>query len=312
MKPYSHDLRIRIYNYSLTRSIRKTADIFSVSPNTVYLLKQLFIETGSLEPREYPSEYPHLITPEGESYLQSLLSKEVDLTLEELRNRYAGVYGVLVSIGTMYNTLERLNITRKKKTFSDPKKSSPEVKIKKEKYDEQLEIIEPEKRFYLDETGSCLNMTPVYGRSEQGKRVYDKRPTNPGTRINTVAVLSEEGIKAQYNYTGSLNADFFITYLNTFVLPILTNGQTLILDNHPVHRAKSVQSFLKQNGIKFLYLPPYSPDLNPIEEAFSKFKQYIKKQKSRTVDALLNVIKDALNTITRNDAIGYFNHAAEF
>ena len=283
MKPYSHDLRIRIYNYSLTRSIRKTADIFSVSPNTVYLLKQLFIETGSLEPREYPSEYPHLITPEGESYLQSLLSKEVDLTLEELRNRYAGVYGVLVSIGTMYNTLERLNITRKKKTFSDPKKSSPEVKIKKEKYDEQLEIIEPEKRFYLDETGSCLNMMPVYGRSEQGKRVYDKRPTNPGTRINTVAVLSEEGIKAQYNYTGSLNADFFITYLNTFVLPILTNGQTLILDNHPVHRAKSVQSFLKQNGIKFLYLPPYSPDLNPIEEAFSKFKQYIKKQKSRTV-----------------------------
>jgi len=312
MKPYSHDLRIRIYNYSLTHTIRETARIFSVSPNTVYLLNQLFIETGSLEPRECPSEYPHLITPEGESYLQSLLSKEVDLTLEELRNRYAGVYGVLVSIGTMYNTLERLNITRKKKTFSDPKKSTPEVEIKKEKYDEQLANIEPEKRFYLDETGSCLNMTPLYGRSQQGKRVYDKRPTNPGTRINTVAVLSEEGIKAQYNYTGSLNADFFITYLNTFVLPILTNGQTLILDNHPVHRAKSVQSFLKQNGIKFLYLPPYSPDLNPIEEAFSKFKQYIKKQKARTVDALLNVIKDALNTITRNDAIGYFNHAAEF
>ena len=76
-----------------------------MSPNTVYLLDQLFKETGSLEPRECPSEYPHLITPEGESYLQSLLSKEVDLTLEELRNRYAGVYGVLVSIDTMYNTL---------------------------------------------------------------------------------------------------------------------------------------------------------------------------------------------------------------
>jgi transposase len=311
MRPYSHDLRIRIYNYSLTHSIRETARIFSVSPNTVYLLNQLFIETGSLEPRECPSEYPHLITPEGEIYLKILLSEEVDLTLEELRSRYADVYGVQVSMGTMYNTLEKLNITRKKKTFSDPKKSTQEVKIKKAEYDEKLENIEQEKRFYLDETGCCLNMTSIYGRSEQGKRVYDTRPTHPGTRINTVAVLSEEGIKAQYSYTGSLNADIFITYLNAFILPII-NGQTLILDNHPVHRAKSVQSFLKQNNINFLYLPPYSPDLNPIEEAFSKIKQYIKKQKARTKSMLLNVINNAINTITRNDAMGYFNHAAEF
>ena len=77
---------------SLTHSIRETARIFSVSPNTVYLLNQLFIETGSLEPRECP----HLITPEGEIYLKILLSEEVDLTLEELRSRYAEVYGVQV------------------------------------------------------------------------------------------------------------------------------------------------------------------------------------------------------------------------
>lgn len=312
MKPYSHDLRIRIYNYSLTHSIRKTAEIFSVSPSTVNLLKQLYLETGALEPRECPSEYPHLITPEGEKYLQLLLSEEVDLTLEGLRNRYEEAFGVRVSIGTMYNLLEKLNITRKKKTFSDPKKNTLEVETKKESYDKQLAEIESEKRFYLDETGSCMNMTLLYGRSPQGQRVYDKKPTSPGTRINTIAILSEEGIKAQYSYTDSLTARLFIIYLNTFVLPILTNGQTLILDNHPVHRAKSVQNYLKQNKIKFLYLPPYSPELNPIEEAFSKFKQYIKKQKARTVDALLNAIKDAINTITRSDIIGYFNHAAEF
>ena len=94
-------------------------------------------------------------------------------------------------------------------------------------------------------------------------------------------------------------------------MPII-NGQTLILDNHPVHRAKSVQSFLKQNNINFLYLPPYSPYLNPIEEAFSKIKPYIKKQKARTKSMLLNVINNAINTITRNDTMGYFNHATEF
>jgi transposase len=312
MKPYSLDLRIRIYNYSLTHTIRETAEVFSVSPDTVHLLRKLFIETGSLNPRERSSEYPHLITPTGETYLQLLLDKEVDLTLEELCNRYEDTFGIRVSIGTMYNTLELLNITRKKKTFSDPKKSSDEVKAKKEIYDKNLESIPPEKRFYLDETGSCLNMSPLYGRSFQGERVYDKRPTHPGKRINTAAVLTKEGIKAQYSYMGSLNAKLFVFYLATFVLPCVSDGQTLIMDNHPVHRAGYVQDYLNKNKINFLYLPPYSPDLNPIEEAFSKIKQYIKKQKARTVDKLLNVIKEALNIITPNDANGYFNHAAEF
>jgi len=312
MKPYSLDLRIRIHNYSLTHTIRETGVVFNVSPDTVHLLRKLFIETGSLNPRESSYKYPHLITPAGEAYLQSLLAKEVDLTLEELCNRYEDTFGIRVSTGTMYNTLEQLNITRKKKTFSDPKKSTDEVKVKKEIYDKQLETIEAEKRFYLDETGSFLNMSPLYGRSSQGERVYDKRPTHPGKRVNTVAILTKEGIKAQYNYLGSLNAKIFIFYLATFILPALIDGQTLIMDNHPVHRAGEVQNYLKQNKIKFLYLPPYSPDLNPIEEAFSKIKQYIKKQKARTVDKLLNVIKEAFNIITPNDANGYFNHAADF
>ncbi|MGZ5193780.1 MAG: transposase [Kaistella sp.] len=104
----------------------------------------------------------------------------------------------------------------------------------------------------------------------------------------------------------------FVLYLETSVLPILENGQTLIMDRHPVHRAKIVQSYLKQNNVKFLYLPAYSPELNPIEEAFSKIKQYIKKQKARTVDELLKVLKKAFDIITINDVKKYFNHAAEF
>lgn len=122
MKSYSEDLRIRMFTYSLTHSIRETARFFNVSPNTVYLLRKVFIETGGLKPREHLRERAHLITPEGESYLKSLLVEENDLTLEELRHRYKKVYGVQVSIGTMFNTLERMNITYKKKSFSDPKK----------------------------------------------------------------------------------------------------------------------------------------------------------------------------------------------
>lgn len=312
MKPYSYDLRIRIFNYSLTHSIRETARIFQVSPNTVHLLRQLFFETGSLNPREHPHEFPRLITPEGELYLGLLLSTDNDLTLTELCDRYEQAYGVRVSIGTMFNTLEQLHITRKKKTFSDPKKNSDAAKVEKENYDAQLETIKPDDRLYLDETGSCLNMTPLYGRSPEGERAYDQKPTYPSTTVSTVAILSEEGIKAQYTYTGSLNAKVFVLYLETFVLSTLENGQTLIMDRHPVHRAKIVQNYLKQNNIKYLYLPAYSPELNPIEEAFSKIKQYIKKQKARTINELLRVLNKAFDIITNSDVKGYFNHAAEF
>jgi len=94
--------------------------VFNVSPNTVYLLKRRFLETGSLKPRQRQSDYPHLITPEGCLYLKSLLSIEVDLTLEALRARYEKAYGIRVSIGTMFNTLKKLNITLKK-PFLTPK-----------------------------------------------------------------------------------------------------------------------------------------------------------------------------------------------
>jgi transposase len=143
MEPYSHDLRIRIFSYSLTHPIRGTAKIFQVSPNTVFLLRRLFIETGSLNPKGHPIGHPRLVTPEGEMHLALLLSEENGLTLAELCDRYEQAYGVRVSIGTMYNTLEHLNITRKKKTFSGPKKNGPAAEAAKEGYDARLETVGP-------------------------------------------------------------------------------------------------------------------------------------------------------------------------
>lgn len=312
MKAYSHDLRIRIFSYSLTHSIKETAKIFQVSPNTVYLLRCLFFKTGNIDPIKNTTR-SRLISEEGEIFICLLISQKNDITLAELCEQYEETYGVKVSIGTMYNTLERLNITRKKKSFSDPKKDTSEVEIAKEIYDENLHKIEPSKRFYLDETGSCTNMSPLYGRSLVGKKAYDKKPTYPSVTVSTIAILSnEEAIKCRYTYTDSLNTQLFIRYLDTFVLPTLKNDETIIMDNHPVHKSKAVQNYLSENKIKYLYLPPYSPELNPIEEAFSKIKNFIKKQKSRTEDKLLSAIKKAFDSITVTDSMGYFKHASEF
>ena len=155
-------------------------------------------------------------------------------------------------------------------------------------------------------------MTLPYGRARRGERVHEKKPAHAGEKLNTIALLSETGVQGEYHYSGSLNAQKFLFYLEYVVLPLLITGQVLIMDRHPVHCAGEVRDFLRKNQIDYLYLPPYSPELNPIEEVFSKIKNYIKKHKPRTLSALFKIIKESLQIVTLKDIIGYFKHADSF
>lgn len=165
---------------------------------------------------------------------------------------------------------------------------------------------------YLDEMGCCLNMNLGYGRSPSGQRVYDENPTFPGERMSTVSLLTEKGIAARFSYTGTMDAELFVLYLEVYVIKVLAGGKTLIMDNLPVHHAKVVTRFLEEHKVRFLFLPPYSPELNPIEEAFSKIKHFVRKQKPRTLQAIYETIGNAIKTVTEDDVIGYVNHSYEF
>lgn len=165
---------------------------------------------------------------------------------------------------------------------------------------------------YLDEMGCASNLSPEYGRSPQGERLYDASPAAPGVTVNTAAVLTEKGVEAALSYTGSLNSELFIGYLQLCVLHLLTGGKVLIMDNHPVHCAKSVVDFLESRNVPYIYLPRYSPELNPIEEAFSKIKHTVKKLEPRLPIEVYNAIRAAIKMVTEDDAIGYINHSEEF
>jgi transposase len=175
-----------------------------------------------------------------------------------------------------------------------------------------LDKIAPEDCVYLDEMGCGLNANLEYGRSPAGERVYDENPTSPGMRMSTVAVLTKNGIEADFSYTGSMTAKLFVLYLEVYLLNLLAGGKVLIMDNLRVHHATVVMEFLEKHKIRFLFLPPYSPELNPIEEAFSKMKHGIRKQKSRAPEVLYKTIKNSIKTITEDDAISYINHSYEF
>jgi transposase len=312
MNALSIDLRQRILNHALNHSVRQTARAFQVSPNTVHLLKKLFYETGGIEPRPCNAVHDHAVSPAGELYLQALLLEEVDVTLERLCELYRQAYGVRVGVAAMHLTLKRMGLSYKKKTFHDPKKHAEGAADIKDSYACQLEGVAQEDRIYLGETGSSLNLSLDYGRSPKGERVHDEKPTAPGETVSTAAVLTVHGIEAECLYFGTLTAKRFIAYLEVYVLALVAGGKLLTMDNHPVHCAKAVKRFLEDHQVSFAFLPPYSPELNPIEEAFSKIKHHIRKCKPRTAKALFDTIKSAIATVTEDDVIGYVNHAAEY
>jgi transposase len=121
MNAHSNDLRQRILNYALTHSIRETARIFQVSPDTVHRLKKLYFGTGSVAPLPPKVVRARAVSPEGELFIKILLLEDVDLTLEELCARYENTYGVRVAVTTMHNTLQRMNISLKKKPSTTPR-----------------------------------------------------------------------------------------------------------------------------------------------------------------------------------------------
>src|SRR5438067_855831 len=134
------------------------------------------------------------------------------------------------------------------------------------------------------------------------------KPTGPGKRISTVGALGLGGLTSAMCFEGTLTGEVFLQFLDEFLVPGLKPGQIVILDNAKAHKVEGVRERIEEAGARVLYLPPYSPDLNPIEMACSKVNQFLRKAQARTVEALYEAIAQALQTLSPSDAKGFFKH----
>jgi transposase len=159
---------------------------------------------------------------------------------------------------------------------------------------------------FLDEAGSNLAMTRLYGRAAKGERVFDSVPQNYGENISILATLSRSGIEAPMMIEGAVDGIVFLSYVEQVLVPTLTVGDVVIMDNLGAHKVKGVREAIEAAGAKLIYLPPYSPDLNPIEKCWSKIKTYFRAVKARTKEALEQALKEVLQLITKEDAEGWF------
>ena len=171
-----------------------------------------------------------------------------------------------------------------------------------------LDTIDVKNLVFIDETGLNLAMTRLYGRCEGGGRIYDARPGNKGKNITLIGAISDEGLIAAMTFTGGLNTAIFLVFIEKILLPQLWAGAIVAMDNLPVHYAEIAKTLIESVGAKVKFLPPYSPDLSPIELCWSKLKELIRSAKARTIEALDAAITMAINAITDEDALNWFHH----
>jgi transposase len=160
----------------------------------------------------------------------------------------------------------------------------------------------------VDECGSNINLTPRYARSPRGERAYGTAPRNTAANTTLIASMSTTGMGEALVLTGATDAGAFVTYVEQVLGPTLTPGKVVVLDNLSAHKDKRVQAAIEARGCALWYLPAYSPDLSPIEEAFAKLKTLLRRAAARTREALVEAIAAALAQITAADARGFFGH----
>jgi transposase len=163
---------------------------------------------------------------------------------------------------------------------------------------------------FVDESGFHTSMTRLYARAPRGRRAYGKVPRNRGKNTTLIASITlEGGMGESVAVEGATDAGVFEAYVERFLAPTLEEGQVVVLDGLGAHRTGKVRELVEARGAQLLFLPSYSPDLNPIEEAFSKIKGIVRKAGARTREALVEAIARALAVVTPEDAAGWFAHA---
>lgn len=156
----------------------------------------------------------------------------------------------------------------------------------------------------MDECSTNVCLVPLRARAPKGRRAFGKAPRNWKNNVALISSISLEGPGPSMSIEGSADGKAFSLYVERFLCPTLKRGQIVVMDNPQVHKMRRVRELIEERGCSLVFLPSYSPDFNPIEEAFSKIKTLLRKAKARSFEALVEASGEALSAVTRQDAHG--------
>jgi transposase len=195
-----------------------------------------------------------------------------------------------------------------KKTLHASEQDRPDVKAAREAWRNNQASLDPAHLVFIDETATATNMTRLRGRSTEGQRLIGKAPHGHRKTTTFVAALRNDRITAPLVLDGAMNGKTFVRYIEQFLVPTLTPNDIVVMDNLPVHKVAGVKSAIESAGASVLYLPAYSPDLNPIEMVFAKLKALLRKASERTVRKLWDRIGELLQEFSSQECQNYLTH----
>lgn len=309
MSAYSQDLRQRVLDAVPRKegSIRQIAARFVVSLSFVVRLLQTHRRTGSLAPKPHGGGRRPALGPDDLERLKELVRQQPDATLEELRDRL----GVACSTMTIVRALGKLKLPRKKKVPSAQDQDTPPVQRKRRAFRRHFAGIDPRRLVFVDETGANTSMTRLYGRAPAGERVKGAVPGH-WDKVTLICGLRLEGVTAAMAFRGSTDTGTFQEYVEHVLVPELRPDDVVIWDNLTPHRAETVVDVVEEAGAEVIPLPPWSPDLNPIEEMYSKVKGALRSAAARTTEAVYAAMGTALHDVSSGDILGWFGDRAAY
>jgi len=164
------------------------------------------------------------------------------------------------------------------------------------------------KYIWIDEMGSNLGLTRLYGRAAPGQRVHETVPGDRGGNVSTIGAMGLDGLRTGLSVPGSIDGETMLFFVEELLVPTLKRGDIVFMDNNPIHKLDEIEDAIAAAGAWVLFLPPYSPDLNPIENCWSKVKNMLRSLKPRTLDDLLAALTEAFASITLHDILSWFRH----
>ncbi len=290
----------------------KIAQRFKVSRSWVNKLVRQYKQTGNYDILPHGGGSKPSLSQEQINIVIELVEEDNDLTLQQLSDRLMARTGVKASIYILCRLLQKLKLTRKKKTLHANEAETERVQNLRREYWTTIGEVKISDLVFIDETGVNLAMTRHYARAEKGKRAYGKCPYNRVRNVTLIGALALSGFLAPFTFEGWTNKEAFITYVTEVLTPQLWPGACVVMDNLPAHKAIKVREIIEAVGAKVIFLSPYSPDFNPIENCWSKIKEYLRSMESRNYHDLNQAINEAIDLVTDQDIIGWFTHCCYY
>jgi transposase len=228
-------------------------------------------------------------------YMPTLVEAQADITIAELRDKIEIGQGVSASWSSVRRWVKKLGAVEKKSLHASEREREAN-RLKREQFLECTRATPPERLIFLDESGVTTSMTRLRGRCLGGRRIHEATPGGHWKIMTILGAMSLSGMVATMTIEEATDADICLAYVEQVLCPVLKPGDVVVMDNLSSHKVNGVRESIEKAGAELLCLPPYSPDLNPIEKAWAKLKQVLRSAKARSKDALDQAITESAQT----------------